>query len=182
MIEPVFPGKFLSLVRFRHVTQIDLPALEWEGEYAHFRRMYLDAYRRSQLGEAILWVVEHSQYGLIGQLFVHLYSQRHELADGVNRAYIYGFRIRPSYRSLGLGTRLLEVAEQDLVRRGFTWAVLNVGRDNLNARRLYERLGYHVVAGDPGRWSYLDEHGIRHDVTEPAWRMEKRLELHRNSD
>jgi len=53
--------------------------------------------------------------------------------------------------------------------------VLNVSRDNLDARRLYERLGYRVVAGDPGRWSYLDEHGIRHDVNEPAWRMEKKL-------
>lgn len=176
MVEQVLPVKFLSFVKFRHVTQADLPVLEWDGEYSHFRRMYMDAYHRAQLGEAILWVVDHPQVGLIGQLFVHLQSQRHELADGVNRAYIYGFRIRPSYRSQGLGTRLLEVAEQDLAQRGFTWAVLNVGRDNLDARRLYERLGYRVVAGDPGRWSYLDEHGIRHDVAEPAWRMEKRLE------
>jgi ribosomal protein S18 acetylase RimI-like enzyme len=67
------------------------------------------------------------------------------------------------------------LAEQDLVQRGFTWAVLNVSRENLDARRLYERSGYRVVAGDPGRWTYLDDHGIRHDVNEPAWRMEKKL-------
>jgi ribosomal protein S18 acetylase RimI-like enzyme len=175
MVEQILPVEFLSSVRFRHVTQADLPGLEWEGEYSHFRRMYMDAYRRAQLGEAILWVIEYPQYGLLGQLFIHLHSQRHELADGVNRAYIYGFRVRSSYRRLGLGTRLLEVAEQDLMRRGFLWAVLNVGRDNMDARRLYERLGYRVVAGDPGRWSYLDEQDIRHDVVEPAWRMEKRL-------
>ncbi len=175
MVEQEISTLFLSLVHFRHVTQTDLPALEWEGEFIHFRRMYAEAYRRSLRGEAVLWLIEHPQFGILGQLFVHLESQRHELADGVHRAYIYGFRVRPTYRGLGLGSRLLEVAEQDLVQRGFTYTVLNVSRENLDARRLYERLGYRVVAGDPGRWSYLDEHGIRHDVVEPAWRMEKKL-------
>jgi ribosomal protein S18 acetylase RimI-like enzyme len=175
MVEQVISSQLLSLVRFRHVTQADLSGLEWEGEFIHFRRMYAEAYRRSQRGEAVLWLIEHSQLGILGQLFVHLDSQRRELADGVHRAYIYGFRVRPAFRGLGLGTRLLEVAEQDLVQRGFSWTVLNVSRENLDARRLYERQGYRVVAGDPGRWSYLDEHGIRHDVSEPAWRMEKKL-------
>ena len=175
MIEQGIASQLLSLVQFRHVTQADLPALEWEGEFIHFRRMYADAFRRSQRGEAVLWLIEHPQLGILGQLFVHLDSQRHELADGTHRAYIYGFRVRPAFRDLGLGTRLLEIAEQDLVQRGFSWTVLNVSRENLDARRLYERLGYRVVAGDPGRWSYLDEHDIRHDVSEPAWRMEKKL-------
>jgi ribosomal protein S18 acetylase RimI-like enzyme len=175
MVEHEVSSRILSSVQIRHVTQADLPALEWEGEFIHFRRMYEDAYRRSQKGEAVLWVIDHPQYGILGQLFVHLDSQRRELADGLYRAYIYGFRIRSAFRSLGLGTRLLQIAEADLVERGFTWAVLNVSRNNLDARRLYEKHGYRVVAGDPGRWSYLDEHGIRHDVNEPAWRMEKRL-------
>lgn len=175
MINEGKSSDLLSIIRFRHVTQADLPALEWEGEFVHFRRMYADAYRRSLNGEAVLWVVEHPQHGILGQLFVHLDSQRHELADGVQRAYIYGFRIRPAFRGLGLGTRLLQVAEKDLVQRGFLWAVLNVSRENLDARRLYEKLGYQVVAGDPGRWSYIDNHGIRHDVIEPAWRMQKKL-------
>lgn len=175
MVDQEISSKLLSMVHFRQVTQTDLPGLEWEGEFVHFRRMYADAYQRSQRGEAVLWVIDHPRLGILGQLFVHLDSPRHELADGVYRAYIYGFRVRPSYRSLGLGTRLLQLAEKDLVQRGFAWAVLNVGRENLDAWRLYERSGYRVVAGDPGRWSYLDEHGIRHDINEPAWRMEKKL-------
>jgi ribosomal protein S18 acetylase RimI-like enzyme len=175
MVEQEISSTIVSSVYYRHVTLADLPALEWEGEFTHFRRMYAEAYRRSQRGEAVLWVIEHAQLGILGQLFVHLDSQRHELADGVHRAYIYGFRVRPAFRDLGLGTRLLKVAELDLLRRGFSWTVLNVSRENLDARRLYERLGYRVVAGDPGRWSYQDDLGIRHDVIEPAWRMEKRL-------
>jgi ribosomal protein S18 acetylase RimI-like enzyme len=175
MVDQDISTRLISEVLFRQVTKADLPALEWEGEFVHLRPMYIDAFQRSQKGEAVLWIADHPLYGLLGQLFVHLDSPRHDLADGVRRAYIYGFRVRPSYRGLGLGGRLLQIAEHDLVKRGYVWAVLNVSRQNLQARRLYERSGYHVVAGDPGRWSYLDEQGIRHNVNDPAWRMEKRL-------
>lgn len=165
----------LSLIKIRRVTASDLPALEWDGEYKHFRRLYAEAFRRSEIGEAVLWLVELPERGVIGQVFVHLLSDRRELADGKHRAYIYGFRVRPEYRNLGIGTQLMRTAEVDLVKRGFRSVTLNVSRENEGARRLYERLGYRVVGGDPGRWSYIDEKGIRHDVVEPAWRMAKIL-------
>jgi ribosomal protein S18 acetylase RimI-like enzyme len=166
---------FLSLVTIRHATRTDLLALEWNGEYAHYRRLYRDIYRSSLKGEAVLWVAELKGVGIIGQLFVQLISVRRDLADGHQRAYIYGFRVMPAYRGHGLGTRMMSVAEADLARRGFRWVVLNVGRDNLEARQLYERLGYRVVAAEPGRWSYLDDQGVMREVNEPAWRMEKEL-------
>lgn len=165
----------LSIIKIRNVTAIDLPALEWEGEYKHFRRLYAEAFRRAQIGESVLWLVELPDSIVIGQVFIHLSSERRELADGKHRAYIYGFRVRPEYRNLGIGSELMRTAEEDLVKRGFRSATLNVSRDNDGARRLYERLGYRIVGGDPGRWSYFDDMGIRHDVVEPAWRMEKTL-------
>jgi ribosomal protein S18 acetylase RimI-like enzyme len=97
------------------------------------------------------------------------------LADGRTRAYIYGFRVRPAYRGVGVGSRLLQTAEADLARRGFRSICLNVARVNQDARRLYERFGYRVVAAESGVWSYLDEQGHRCQVNEPAWRMEKEL-------
>jgi ribosomal protein S18 acetylase RimI-like enzyme len=165
----------LSDVRIRALTREDLPALEWEGEFTHFRRLYQDIYQSSRRGEAVLWVAELNPVGVIGQLFVQLNSARSELADGASRAYIYGFRIRAEYRNQGLGTLMLEVTERDLVKRGYRWAVLNVNRDNPDARRLYERLGYKIVAVEAGRWTYLDENGVRREVNEPAWRMEKAI-------
>jgi ribosomal protein S18 acetylase RimI-like enzyme len=162
-------------ISIRQVIQKDLSGLEWEGEYTHFRRLYTEAFRRAEKGEAVLWVAEINGSGLIGQLFVHLESQRLELANGQTRAYIYGFRVRPLYRGRGIGTRMLEVAENDLIRRGFQKVVLNVGRENHEARRLYERTGYTIIGTDPGRWSYLDESGNLREVHEPAWRMEKTL-------
>lgn len=165
----------LSRVQIRQVTQGDLYALEWDGEYTHFRRLFSEAYRQARRDQAVLWVAEFSGVGLIGQVFVQLNSQRKELADGHSRAYLYAFRVRSPYQGHGLGTHLLEYAETDLRRRGYHTTTLNVNRDNDSARRLYERMGYRIVAPEPGIWSYLDHNGRRMHVNEPAWRMEKNL-------
>jgi ribosomal protein S18 acetylase RimI-like enzyme len=164
-----------SAIIIRHLQKSDLPALEWNGEYTHFRRLFEASHYSASQGRSILWVVEKYKTGIIGQLFIQLYSPRPELADGVTRAYIYGFRIQPAYRGKGIGTRLLKNAEDDLIKRGFQWVTLNVGRDNLQALRLYERCGYKIVAPEPGIWSYQDHEGKYHEVNEPSWRMEKRL-------
>jgi ribosomal protein S18 acetylase RimI-like enzyme len=165
----------VSQITIRHVTRQDLPALEWDGEYTHFRRLFAEAYRQYELGQAILWVTELPGLGIIGQLFVQTVSQNTRLADGRLRAYIYGFRVRPPYRDMGIGSRMLQIAENDLVRKGYRIVSLNVGRDNLGARRMYERFGYRIVAPDSGVWSYLDHLGQYREVNEPAWRMEKEL-------
>ncbi len=159
----------------RHVVFDDLPKMEWEGEYTHFRRVYADAYQRMLRGYSLLWVAELPSTGLIGQVFIQLTCDRHELADGIERAYLYSFRVRPEYRGLGIGTKIMEVVEDDLRERGFYAITLNVARDNTRAQQLYARRGYRVVAPEPGVWSYPDDKGIWHRVEEPAWRMEKVL-------
>jgi ribosomal protein S18 acetylase RimI-like enzyme len=168
----------LSLVEqmiIRPANQSDLPALEWNGEYRRFRSLYKDIYQSTLRRDAIMWLVELPQVGVVGQLFIQLVSARKELADGANRAYIYAFRVQPKYRSQGLGSKLLIYAEADLAHRGFRWVTLNVGKENIPAKRLYEKLSYRVVAEESGRWSYTDDLGNRREVIEPAWRMEKDL-------
>jgi ribosomal protein S18 acetylase RimI-like enzyme len=160
----------------RRVTEDDLLALEWDGEFKHFRRLYADIFQSACDGKAIMWVADLPGIGIVGQLFVQLNSARSELADGFERAYIYGFRIKPDYRRLGLGKQMMETAEADLSRRQFKKITLNVGRNNHVARQLYEKLGYRVVAAEPGRWSYIDHLGNRQEVHEPAWRMEKKIQ------
>lgn len=165
----------LQGLRIRHVTKADLSELEWGGEYKHFRRIFSDAYQAASRGAAVLWMAETHQQGIIGQVFISLISSRQDLADGSNRAYLYGFRIIPAYRNLGVGKRMLHVVEVDLIKRGFRILTLNVGRDNIDALRFYQRMNFHIVHGDPGRWSYIDHRGRRRYVNEPAWRMEKSL-------
>ena len=160
-------------VIIRQAGKRDLPALEWEGEFSHFRHIFAEAYRLQALGDVIMWVVDLPDYGLIGQLFIQLYGPNQIQTSKTKYAYIYGFRIRPDYRGIGIGSRLLKSVESDLDGRGFKRISLNVARDNGAARRLYEKEGYRVVAPEPGIWSYLDDKGRRRFVNEPAWRMEK---------
>jgi ribosomal protein S18 acetylase RimI-like enzyme len=165
----------MNPVFIRQASRSDLIDLEWEGEYAHFRRLYADTFSMVEQGKAVIWIAELDGQGLIGQCFVSLKGNRPELADGETRAYVYGFRVRPEYRNQGVGTKLMQALESDLCRRGFQQVTLNVGKDNLDARRFYGRLGYFVVGSDPGRWSYIDDKGKRRDMHEPAWRMIKDL-------
>ncbi len=165
----------LGQVIVRQVTAEDLVGLEWGGEYKHFRHVYADAFQRMQRGYSMLWVAELPGTGLIGQVFIQFICDRPELADGVERAYLYSFRVRGEYRSKGVGTRIMDVVEDDLRARGFQYVTLNVARDNPRAQKLYVRRGYQVVAPEPGVWSYIDDQGIWRQVKEPAWRMEKAL-------
>ena len=130
---------WLAQVSLRTVRQSDLLGLEWDGEYTHFRRMYRQVFTDSLKGRAVMWVAELPPVGLIGQVFIHLHSARIELANGVTRAYLYGFRVKPAYRDHGLGTTILRIVEDDLVKRRFSLVTLNVAKDNPDARRFYER-------------------------------------------
>jgi ribosomal protein S18 acetylase RimI-like enzyme len=175
MIQIQHSTQKLNPVCIRRATKSDLPALEWDGEFKHFRRLFADAYERTVQSEAVIWIAELPGIGLVGQLFLSLRSGRPELSDGSTRGYIYGVRVRPEFRNRGIGTQLLLAAEAELIERGFSYATLNVGQENFEARRLYERLGYRIIAPESGRWSYEDENGFRHEVHEPAWRMVKTL-------
>lgn len=162
-------------VIIRQVTRADLPSLEWEGEYTHFRHLYSQAFERSRIGLSRLWLAELPGKRIIGQAFIQLNCDYPELANGYDRAYFYGFRVRPAYRNCGIGSQILHTIESDLIANHFCWLTLNVAQINTAAYRLYQRLGFHCVGEDPGIWSYIDEHGKHHNMQEPAWRMEKQI-------
>jgi ribosomal protein S18 acetylase RimI-like enzyme len=166
---------WMPSVIIRTLEERDLPALEWEGEFKHFRRLYQDAYRRMLRGLSVLWVAEIPEVELLGQVFIQLQCDRPELCDGVNRAYLYGFRVRPAYRGCGLGSAMMNTVESDLSERGFSSLTLNVARENVDAIRLYQRRGFRIIAPEAGNWQYVDHTGMVVSVHEPAWRMEKQL-------
>ena len=179
MTETVFrttPADWLELVIIRRLQHDDLLALEWEGEYRHFRQVYADTYQRMRRGIASMWVADLPGTGVIGQVFLQFDCDRKELADGLTRAYFFSFRVRPEYRSAGVGALLLKVIEDETHLNKLRWLCLNVARDNPRAQNFYDRYGYNIVAADPGIWTYKDEEGTVHQVNEPAWRMEKDLD------
>jgi ribosomal protein S18 acetylase RimI-like enzyme len=159
----------------RSVELTDLPDMEWDGEYAHFRKVYAAAYERMHKGLSVLWVVEIPGSGIVGQVFIQLTCDRPELADGYVRAYLYSFRIKSEYQNAGLGSHVMDFVEHDLKSRGFKFITLNVAKVNVRAQNLYFKRGYRIVAHEPGRWSYPDADGVWHNMEEPSWRMEKAI-------
>jgi ribosomal protein S18 acetylase RimI-like enzyme len=160
----------------RPIEERDLAALEWDGVYLHFRRLFRQAYEDMKIGTRQLLMMEHKATGeMVGQVFIQWSSSDPRYADGTRRGYLYALRIKPAFQSRGLGTRMLIAAEIELRRRGMDTASIGVEKDNSRARALYERQGYRIIGDDPGRWSYLDHEGTIREVLEPAWLMEKRI-------
>jgi len=60
--------------------------------------------------------------------------------------YICGVALFDKYRGGGIGTRFMEIAEDQANRSGFNKLSLIVFEKNVGAKRLYDRLGYSEVA------------------------------------
>ena len=67
------------------------------------------------------------------------------LADGV--AEIKRMYVRPADRSRGVAAALLAALEEEAVALGYTVARLDTGPKQVQAQRLYRRMGYVEVAG-----------------------------------
>lgn len=63
-----------------------------------------------------------------------------------NSYYICGMAVFPEYRGNGIGSHLLNVAEEHAHEKRFRKLSLIVFEQNTGARRLYERYGYREIA------------------------------------
>lgn len=161
-------------VVIRPIEEAELSALEWDGQYTHYRRVFRQTYDDMIRGQRIMLIAAAGR-AVVGQVFVQLSSSETRYADGVTRGYLYSLRVRPAWQRRGLGTRLIASAEAALRARGFVTSVIAAGKDNAGARRLYERLGYHTFADDPGVWYFADVNGTQQVFEEPCWIMERNL-------
>lgn len=171
-----FPSNnFIKSMHIRPAVEADLREMEWEGRYKRYRRVYLDVFERMLDGKAIMWVIDLPSFGLIGQAFIQFKMTDSSCANGSTRAYLHSFRVRPALRGQGIGTTLMTFIEDDLVQRGFRELTLNVAKDNPDAIRLYQRLGYRMLKHISGSWSYYDENGKLQYENEPGFRLIKSL-------
>jgi ribosomal protein S18 acetylase RimI-like enzyme len=161
-------------VRIREATEVDLPALEWEGQYRRFRLIYQRAMKEAQQGTQVLLVAEVNTT-IVGQIFIQFNSVRADPRPQPYTGYLYSFRVKPGYRNQGIGSMLIEEAEDTLLERTYRRILIGVAKDNHDARRLYERHGYRVITEDPGEWSFVDHNGQLQHVVEPTYILEKFL-------
>ncbi len=153
----------------------DLAGLEWFGQYAHYRRLFRDTYHEQQRGQRLMLVADFNGFP-VGQVFLQLQSNR-PTPDNSTRIYFYALRVLDPFQRMGLGTALLNAAEQFALRRTYGWATIAAGKDNPAARRMYEKRGYRVCDQEDGDWSYVDQLGRTRYVHEPCWVLEKPLQL-----
>jgi ribosomal protein S18 acetylase RimI-like enzyme len=166
-------AKTLSFI-IRTANSNDLPALEWEGEFRRFRRLYQRAMNEARRGRRILLVADLDGK-LIGQIFVQLHTVPADPKRIPKTAYLYSFRVRPEYRNLGIGSSLVINAEEELRKKAFQRALIGVAKDNPGAMRLYQRLGYEFLTEDPGEWSFVDHKNRVQNIVEPTFVLEKYL-------
>ncbi len=76
-------------------------------------------------------------------------------------------QVRSDVRRRGVGTCLAEAAERLARRRGAHWLGLAAGVDNLEARALYECLGYRRTGiVERSEYCFMDESGTEHQAVE----------------
>jgi len=165
---------FQADIVFRFAEREDLPRLEWYGKYTHFRRVFQRAYEDQVAGRRVMLLAVMNDWP-IGQVFIQLESLDDALAQYGKRGYLYSLRVMDMFQRQGIGSALLIEAENILVSRDYDSVSIAAAKENPGARRLYERLGYHVFMEDAGRWHYVDHEGKTRHVSEPCWVLEKLL-------
>lgn len=158
----------------REAIEEDLPFLLSESDAVYMQFLFQSAFQGAQRGEQFMWVVECEGI-IIGQVFVQYSSMRPQLANGIDRAYFYSFRVAPDYRNQGVGSMLLSTMENDLRMRGFTMVTLTVAKTNDRAIQLYTRLGYRIAGSETVHHNVKNGKNRWNREKEEAWRMEKRL-------
>jgi len=156
-------------VTIRSCRETDLADLEWFGLLTEYRQTITDAFQRFQKGEILMLVAEVNRFPA-GQVWVDLIKRREE-AIGV----LWALRVFIPFQSLGIGTALIASAEERLKALGFHISELGVEKDNVQAKHLYERLGYEVVRENIEEWEYMPPGGVSVHVTSEEWIMHKFL-------
>lgn len=73
-----------------------------------------------------------------------------KLEAGQKVGHFITIDVAPERRRTGLGSRMMQAAEQHMAGLGCKEAMLEVGADNLAAQAFYERLGYRERGRIPG--------------------------------
>ena len=90
--------------------------------------------------------------------------------------HLFALDVSPSLQRRGIGRALIVAVEDEAARRGLRGVWLDVGVENSDARRLYERLGYETDGETVTlHYSLPNADGTWRDIDEVCQRMYKSL-------
>ena len=169
--------KFPEGVIIRLLREEDLPALEWDGEYRRYRRIYREVFRNSQKGISFPLVAETPKDGIIGQVFLTQKEPNPNFTANSRYYFLSSFRIKPQFRGMGLGSRLLRTCEDQAKLHHLRDIYLNCAVANHRARWFYLDHGFHVIRIDNSDWTFVDDEGFIRTEPQHAYLMKKSLDL-----
>ncbi|WP_194916703.1 GNAT family N-acetyltransferase [Catenulispora rubra] len=138
-------GEVKLPIHVRDLKHADLPHIAWSGSALHLL-VVENELDRASAGMADYLAVCAAK----SDLPLAIGGIDYELAPGAGS--IHQLATMPALQSCGLGTALIEAAEDRIRRRGLFRAELGVEQENPRARALYERLGYAVFDVRPDSW------------------------------
>src|SRR5574341_4042 len=160
-------GWMVETVKIRSVRQEDLPQLLSYGWISPYDQVIQRAYDRSLAGE-IIFLVAEADAQIIGQVWVDLTQLAEERAGFIQALFVV-----PTVENLGLGTRLLEQAEETMREQHLSAAEVSIEKRNRKAKRLYARLGYEIVDEQVKAWTRTTSNGRVDHSAQQSWNMRK---------
>ena len=128
----------------RDLTHADLQASAWSGGATHLA--------------SVARALDRAARGEVDYLAVCPPSGLPIALGGIDYAKVPGagvlwqLAVQDALQSCGIGTILIQAAEQRIRDRGLKAAELGVEENNPRARALYERLGYVAYGSEPESW------------------------------
>jgi ribosomal protein S18 acetylase RimI-like enzyme len=128
------------VIQLRSFEARDLPALH-QLDQACFARGI--AYSKAELQYFLThpscscWVAEQPNSKLVGFVVIERTSLR-----GRRAGHIVTLDVDPAVRRHGLGTLLMQTAEEQMKQEGAAWMSLEVAENNAAARHFYRNLGF----------------------------------------
>ena len=147
----------------------DLPNLEWYGLFTPHRELIEDAFARQLRRENLMLVADMRGFP-VGQVWIDL-AQKESEETGI----IWALRVIPFLQGLGIGTRLMNAAEEALGTLGFSAVELGVEKSEAETCAFYERLGYEQIGTLDEEYSYTTPSGKFITIVIDQWVYRKLL-------
>jgi [ribosomal protein S18]-alanine N-acetyltransferase len=128
------------VIQLRSFETRDMPALH-QLDQACFARGI--AYSKAELQYFLThprcscWIAERPDNGLLGFVIIERAGLR-----GYPAGHIVTLDVDPAARRHGVGTLLMQTAEQQMKQEGAAWMTLEVAENNTAARHFYRNLGF----------------------------------------
>ena len=132
-------------VEIRPLRDGDLDGLEWDSEEA----IQADYVRKTlaERADEVVFLLALRNAKPVGRLGIDFGRKAEERI-----VHLWAFSVLPALQRLGIGTALIRAAESLVAAEPRGGTVLEVGVDewNLEAAKLYRRLGYHDEGAERG--------------------------------